>query len=281
VNVAVAFVVGMLAVRVVRNAGRDFLAAEFLLRQNYRGRAVPTGAGILLAVGLLVIEGGRALLGAFDVGNETGFTEARILVLVAVLGFALLGFIDDAAVRQTAQGFRGHLRAMSRGELTTGGLKLAGGGLLALALAAPTADGDLRRLLVDGALIALAANLANLFDRAPGRVIKVGVLAWLPLAIGAGTGVVGVALAPLMGAVVGLLPDDLGERLMLGDAGANAMGAALGVGAVLLLDPGGRDVTVAVLAVLNLAAEIVSFSRVIERVPPLRALDRMGRTRDA
>ncbi|HVM40960.1 MAG TPA: hypothetical protein VM618_09320, partial [Acidimicrobiia bacterium] len=165
--------------------------------------------------------------------------------------------------------------------LTTGGLKLAGGGLLALALAAPTADGDLRRLLVDGALIALAANLANLFDRAPGRVIKVGVLAWLPLAIGAGTGVVGVALAPLMGAVVGLLPDDLGERLMLGDAGANAMGAALGVGAVLLLDPGGRDVTVAVLAVLNLAAEIVSFSRVIERVPPLRALDRMGRTRDA
>jgi hypothetical protein len=33
---------------------------------------------------------------------------------------------------------------------------------------------------------------------------------------------------------------------------------------------------VAVLA-LNLASEKVSFSRVIERTPPLRALDRLGR----
>jgi UDP-N-acetylmuramyl pentapeptide phosphotransferase/UDP-N-acetylglucosamine-1-phosphate transferase len=73
------------------------------------------------------------------------------------------------------------------------------------------------------------------------------------------------------------LPDDLGERLMLGDAGSNAIGAVLGVGAVLTLGPWSRVALAAVLAALNLAAEMVSFSRVIDRVAPLRLLDRLGR----
>lgn len=278
-NIAVAFVVGFLAVRLVWVAGREFLAADALQRENYRGKLVPTGGGVLLAVGLIVIEGGRVLLGAFDVGNVEGLTEPRAFVLVAVLGFVLLGFIDDVALVQTAQGFRGHGRALLSGRLTTGGLKLAAGGLLSLVLAARVAAGDLDRLLVDAALIALAANLGNLFDRAPGRLIKVGMLVYLPLAAANGTNAVGVALAPLMGSVLGLFPDDLRERIMLGDAGANALGAALGVGAVLTMGPDGRNVTVIVLLGLNLLAEVFSFSRIIERVAPLRALDHLGRKR--
>lgn len=276
-NIAVAFVVGFLAVRFVRQAGREFLDAPLLQRENYRGRLVPTGGGVLLGIGLIIIEGGRVVLASFDVGNVEGLTQARGLVLVAVLGFALLGFIDDVALTQSAHGFRGHGRALLRGNLTTGGLKLAAGGLLSLVLASSVAAGDLDRLLLDGLLIALAANLANLFDRAPGRTIKVAVLAYVPLAAANGTNVIGVALAPLMGSVLGLFPDDLRERIMLGDAGANALGAALGVGAVLTLSAGDRNLAVIVLAVLNLAAEIFSFSRVIERVAPLRAFDRWGR----
>lgn len=276
-NVLVAFVVGFIVVRVVAVAGRDFLAADALQRRNYRDHLVPTGGGILLAVALVVIEGGRVILGGFDVGNETGLTQARALVLIAVLGFALLGFIDDVAVHQPAQGFRGHGRALLRGELTTGGLKLAAGGLLALVVVAPVAAGEIDRLALDGLLVALAANLGNLFDRAPGRVIKVSFLAWIPLAVASGTDAVGVAMAPLMGAVAGFFPDDLRERAMLGDAGANALGAALGVGAVLTLSPTGRTITVVVLAGLNLLAEAFSFSRFIARVPPLRAFDHWGR----
>jgi UDP-GlcNAc:undecaprenyl-phosphate GlcNAc-1-phosphate transferase len=94
----------------------------------------------------------------------------------------------------------------------------------------------------------------------------------------AGTAPEGAALTPVVGAAVGLLPDDLGERLMLGDAGANALGAVLGVGAVLTLGPWSRVVLAVVLAALNLAAEMVSFSRVIDRVGPLRLLDRLGRS---
>ncbi|MBA3303588.1 MAG: hypothetical protein H0U26_06935, partial [Acidimicrobiia bacterium] len=74
-----------------------------------------------------------------------------------------------------------------------------------------------------------------------------------------------------------LLGADLGERLMLGDTGANAIGAALGFGVVITTSLGTRVALAVVLLALNLASEVVSFSSVIERVAPLRALDRFGR----
>jgi len=58
-----------------------------------------------------------------------------------------------------------------------------------------------------------------------------------------------------------------------------AVGAALGLGALLTLGPGARLVVTAVLAGLNLAADLVSFSKVIRRTPALDRLDRLGRLR--
>ena len=92
-------------------------------------------------------------------------------------------------------------------------------------------------------------------------------------------GAAGVALAPVMGAALGLLPEDLGERLMLGDAGANALGAALGLAAVLALGPGTRLAVTAALLALNVAADLTSFSRLIRGTPALDRLDRLGRLR--
>jgi UDP-N-acetylmuramyl pentapeptide phosphotransferase/UDP-N-acetylglucosamine-1-phosphate transferase len=81
----------------------------------------------------------------------------------------------------------------------------------------------------------------------------------------------------LAGAVAALLLDDLRERLMLGDAGANPLGAALGLGVVLTTSATTRNVVLAVAVLLNVLGELVSFSRVIEAVPPLRAVDKLGR----
>src|SRR4029078_8164624 len=90
-------------------------------------------------------------------------------------------------------------------------------------------------------LIALAANLGNLLDRAPGRTIKAAAIAYVPLAFVLGEGAGGVAIAAVMGAAFGLFPDDARERLMLGDAGANVIGAVLGLGVVLGRGEGARD----------------------------------------
>jgi UDP-N-acetylmuramyl pentapeptide phosphotransferase/UDP-N-acetylglucosamine-1-phosphate transferase len=80
-----------------------------------------------------------------------------------------------------------------------------------------------------------------------------------------------------MGCVLALLLDDLHERVMLGDTGANAVGAALGIALVATCSPGARTVALAVVLAANVLSELVSFSRIIEAVPPLRALDRAGR----
>jgi UDP-N-acetylmuramyl pentapeptide phosphotransferase/UDP-N-acetylglucosamine-1-phosphate transferase len=137
-------------------------------------------------------------------------------------------------------------------------------------------DGRVVQLLADAALVALAANLGNLFDRAPGRTLKVTVVAFagLLLAVGLEPRLGGVATT--VGAGLALLVPDLRERVMLGDTGANALGAALGFGAVLTLDAGGRIGVLVVVLALNAASEVVSFSRVIDRVAPLRGIDRLG-----
>jgi UDP-GlcNAc:undecaprenyl-phosphate/decaprenyl-phosphate GlcNAc-1-phosphate transferase len=276
-SVVAALVVGYLAARLTWLATRPLFALPALARQNFRGRALPTAAGIVLPLAAVLVEGGRAVVATFGVGDGPA-VGARALLLVAAVGFGLLGLIDDLAGGiGPERGFRGHLGALAQGRVTTGALKLFGGGVLALLVVAPFVGESPLRLLADAALVALCANLGNLFDRAPGRTIKASVCAFLVLLVAAGRAGDVAATAVVVGAALGLFLDDLHERLMLGDAGANVLGAVLGLGVVAACGPGGRDVALVAVAGLNVAGELVSFSRVIDAFPPLRALDRAGR----
>jgi UDP-GlcNAc:undecaprenyl-phosphate GlcNAc-1-phosphate transferase len=281
VTVLLAFVVGVVTVQFLRIGAKNMLASPVLARTNWRGVSLPTSGGILIVVAVLVIEAGRAVLGAAGIGHDPGLTIQRSEVLFAVFGFGLLGLIDDLVGDSSSRGFKGHVRALLHGEITTGFLKLFGGAGIAVVLVATPGFKTGRGLLVDAVLIALAANLGNLLDRAPGRTIKAAMIAYVPLAFVLGGGALGIAIAPVMGAAFGLLGDDLRERLMLGDAGANVIGAVLGLGVVLGRGEVSRTTALIVLVIANVAAEIVSFSDVIERVPPLRFLDQLGRSREA
>jgi UDP-GlcNAc:undecaprenyl-phosphate/decaprenyl-phosphate GlcNAc-1-phosphate transferase len=275
-TVVLGLVVGAATVLLLRLGARGMLRAPALARPNYRGHMLPTGGGVLIVMSVLVIEAGRAILGAAGVGDDPGLTVQRSEVLFAVFAFGLLGLIDDVLGDGSARGFKGHVRALFHGEITTGFLKLFGGAGVAVVLVATPGFATGRRLIVDAVLIALAANLGNLLDRAPGRTIKAALIAYIPLAIVIGDGAVGIAIAPAMGAAFGLLPADLREDLMLGDAGANVIGAVLGLGVVLGRGEVTRGTALVLLIVANVAAEIVSFSDIIDRVPPLRWLDRLG-----
>jgi hypothetical protein len=102
----------------------------------------------------------------------------------ATIGFALIGLFDDLAGDTAVKGFAGHLGALRRGEVTSGLVKLVGGvlfGVLAV-------SGDVVDSLRGGLLVAATANLANLFDRAPGRVVKVSLLGGVVVAALGGLG---------------------------------------------------------------------------------------------
>jgi hypothetical protein len=170
----------------------------------------------------------------------------------AVAAVALVGVADDLW-SGPERGFRAHLAA----GRTTGMLKL---------LAIPAIGLAATRRLSGALLVGLAANALNQLDTRPGRALKVYLALGVPLR------------APTRLAVL-LLPYDLGERTMLGDAGSNALGALLGLSSVDRLTGRGRWLAIGALAGLTVLGETRSLGTLIERTPGLRELDRLGRPR--
>ncbi len=275
--VALAAFTGYLGARLLWLLLAPVFAHPSFQRLNYRDHVVPTGAGIVIALVLVFAEGVRLTAGAAGIGTRS-LTAPRGAVMIAALGFGLLGLLDDIAGTGTVRGLRGHIGALfESGRLTTGSLKLTGGAAVAAFAVSPLRHHSFGAFLTDAALVALAANLGNLFDRAPGRTIKAGAVAFAILAIFTVAPRSLVASAVAVGAALGLLLDDLHERLMLGDAGANVIGAAVGVGVVASTTLTTRIVILVILAGANLASEWVSFGRVIDAAAPLRGVDRWGR----
>ena len=163
---------------------------------------------------------------------------------------AAIGLADDLW-SGPERGFVAHLRAGS----TTGVLKLVGIPLYGLART---------RSLSGAILVGLAANVLNQLDTRPGRAIKTYVVAAAALD------------APLAAAVL-IAPYDLREMAMLGDAGANALGALLGLRSVSRFTGGRRWLAIGMLAVLTAFGERTSLGALIESTPGLRELDAWGR----
>src|SRR3984885_13568822 len=140
------------------------------------------------------------------------------------------------------------------GELSTGALKAVGS--LGLALLAMSwlglSDG---RWLLAAAVLVLATNAFNLLDLRPGRSTKAFVLLGLGLALGSGE------VRPLWGLGLFAAPAlvagfyDLRERAMLGDTGANLLGALAGLWLGLTLSRDGQLVALVLLAAITLYGE--------------------------
>ncbi|MFD5080953.1 hypothetical protein [Streptomyces sp. NPDC058371] len=182
-------------------------------RENYAGRTVELYAGPATALG--------AALAAGRAHRAAGF---------AVLAAGACGAYDDVAgAGDPRRGFRAHLGALRQGEVTSGAVKLFGISAAGLVAGALLKERALDKALA-GVVIAGTAHLVNLVDVRPGRA------AGAVLALGAPgllrNGTAGELSAGVMGAAAAVLPDDLGERAMIGDTGAHALGAALGAAVV-------------------------------------------------
>jgi UDP-GlcNAc:undecaprenyl-phosphate/decaprenyl-phosphate GlcNAc-1-phosphate transferase len=243
-------------------------------RTNHRGEPVTLLEGPALAAG--------AIAGLVVRGSVQPAAWRQALAMAAgAAGAAAFGAYDDLAGSGDRRGFRGHIGALRHGEITTGAVKLAGIGGTGI-LSSALAGGSPADVVINAGLVAGGANLLNLFDLRPGRAIKVALASGALIAAGgavrAGRSAApaGAAALPPVAAALALLPEDLGERAMLGDCGANALGAMLGAAAAGLP----RTARIALLAGiggLTAASEKVSFTKVIERRPALRWLDMLGR----
>jgi hypothetical protein len=236
--------------------------------RNYRGAEVPAVLGFVLAAG--------GLASAFAVA-ALDHVPAAGWIATAGAGLVLAAGLADDLTPAGPRGLRGHLAALAAGRVSSGIVKLfvvTGVAVVTVAVWPPR-SGPTR--VAGVVLIAAATNLWNGLDVRPGRAVKFSLLAapavlacpW-PLAPFAP----GVALAALL-----VLPWDAGERAMLGDAGANLLGLAVGMALYGALTDA-QVIAAAVLAVaLNALGETFTLSRAIDAVPPLRWYDRLGTPR--
>jgi len=179
------------------------------------------------------------------VGWKVGLAGGPAAAAISALGLA------DDLWSGPERGFLGHLRS----GRTTGVLKLLG---------IPAVGFLATRRLSGALLVGLGANAVNQLDTRPGRALKAYLVA------------AAVVDAPL-GIAVLLLPYDLREMAMLGDAGSNALGGLLGLNSVKRFAGRGRWVAIGALAGLTLLGERTSIGAWIERTPTVSWLDRLGR----
>lgn len=244
-------------------------------RQNFRGADVSLTGGPALVAGA-----------ATAVAIAPGVPRpVRTAAVTGALAVGSVGLLDDLAPSfdpagglgrfagpAGSKGLRGHVSALREGELTSGVVKIGVIGLAGLAGAALVSDNAVDAA-IGGAAVAGHANVVNLLDLRPGRANKTALL-HAPLVLRGPGRAVGAAA---LGAAAASLPDDLGERTMLGDCGANTLGALLGLAMVAHEGRTARLVHLGVVTGLTLISEKVSFTRVIEDTAVLRRLDGLGR----
>lgn len=234
-------------------------------RTNHRGETVT------------LLEGPIAVLGALaGVAASSSDSRLKAAALVAGSVSGAVGAYDDLAGATETKGFRGHLSALRRGEVTSGAVKILGVGAAGLVAAAllprrSKGFGAVTEIVADGALIAGTANLTNLLDLRPGRALKAVTALSAPVAVTGGPA------SAVIGAAVASAPSDLGERSMLGDCGANGLGAITGTALAASLPRPLKVLALGAVVALNLASEKVSFTKVIAETPALDKIDQWGR----
>ena len=238
-----------------------------LLVENHRGVPVPRVLGIALAVDALVWTIAYAIVAGTGTAGW-GSLGGLLLVFGA-------GVVDDLAPAGP-RGIRDHLRSAASGRPTTGLLKIVvilGSAILVVVLLPPR---PAYAAVAGVVLLAGCANVWNGLDVAPGRCLKAFLVPAVAFAAWGSIAEAPALVGLLIGAVL-VLPFDLRESAMLGDGGANMLGLAAGIGLFELLPDPWVVAAAAAAVVLNAAIETTSFSRVIDRTPPLRWVDALGR----
>ncbi len=243
------------------------------IRPNFRGEQIPLGIGIVVYAACAAIIAVGRLIGRIG-------TEGYIF-LFAAGAMALFGLIDDFLGSKQTSGLAGHFKKMVyQKKVTTGALKALVGGCLALVVSAELnlkPMGNFGILLLDALVIALSTNLINLLDLRPGRAGKGFMLAAFFIAAITADHEKLLYLAVFTGSLAALLPLDLNAKVMMGDAGSNTLGFALGFTAALSLNFNPKIIYLAILVGIHLLTERYSLTRIIEKNKVLNYIDLMGR----
>ena len=245
----------------------DFLKNGGLVMENYRERVIPYGYGLIFGINLIIILVLGALIETYNVKLST-----RLIILV--LTMTLIGIIDDTLGQKEFQGFKGHLYALFfEFRLTTGVLKMILSFIITFYLFFYW-HANLLSAIIATLIVLLAANFINLLDVRPGRALK-GFIVLLGLSFLFQSNIF--LLIPILIMVLFSLPVDLKAKGMMGDVGANVLGAVWGFLFIINASRLEQVLILCGLIIINLYSEICSLSQLIANNRVLNFLDHLGR----
>jgi UDP-N-acetylmuramyl pentapeptide phosphotransferase/UDP-N-acetylglucosamine-1-phosphate transferase len=224
-------------------------------RQNAYGAFIPVTYGVIPSIALMMI-----MLVAHP---------APLSACLLVLGFCVIGLLDDIYGSAAYRGIKGHLSALCQGTITTGLIKLVASPIMAMLFAVSEYGIQNWLAYVYIIMIAASSNAFNLLDLRPGRsqgfaiISLLGILTIFPAPI-----VIGAVLVLL----ITIIPDAR-AKVMMGDSGAIAIGAGIAL-VVIASSNITLTVTYTILVVgLNLVAEKYSLGTLIAQNVVLRKID--------
>jgi len=268
INLLWALAAGLLVEVIVLHFLMGMLERSGAVRANYLGVDIPVSAGMSFPITIIIVFILFALFSCY---------QPRYHVFIfGLTAISFLGFIDDMLGRRDTLGFKGHIGELLRGRMTTGGLKATGGFIIAFFIAFFSSHGMLS-ILLNTLLIALFTNLLNLFDLRPGRAVKAYLFFLLVILLSAHFQIDYLIYVPLLGAVLWYFRYDLKARVMMGDAGSNVLGLALGYYAMIALPLSMRIGMLVFLIAIHIYTEKYSITSTIEKVSFLKWLDNLGR----
>lgn len=239
-----------------------------LNRANFQGKQIPCGFGFAVIIAAVPAYITMLLIHGVDV--------RAVLFGFTLTAFGTLGLLDDIYGTREAGGFLGHFGLLKKGRVSTGLIKAIVGGLLGLVIGGFVGGFTLADTVINGLLITLSANMLNLLDLRPGRAVScywIGIL--VLLLVKHEESQIWVSLLPTFLPVAVITALDRSAKVMMGDAGSNALGALLGLS--IAYEAGLVSKIVIILLVLGIHAysEAYSISELIERHRALRRIDRL------
>jgi UDP-N-acetylmuramyl pentapeptide phosphotransferase/UDP-N-acetylglucosamine-1-phosphate transferase len=256
---------------------RGLINQAGFVKPNYREEQIPAVMGLIFVTLLPLITGVNML---FSVNSSYD----SMLFLFIIVGTGFMGLVDDRMGNHNSKGFKGHFLTLIKSKkLTSGGFKALFGSMIALifsiGVALTTKSFWLPwNILINFLLVSLATNMVNLFDLRPGRAGKIYLLAFLViLAFSKNLENYFGLFLPIVAILIYYMPFDLRAEVMMGDVGSNLLGASLGMMMAWMLSDISKIVVLVIMVILQLSAEKVSFTKIIERNSLLRFIDDIGR----
>lgn len=263
------FIISALSTLIVAPYIYSMLLKGNCVATNYKEEKIPIGMGLIFILVQFVV----VLISSFYI-NVDNSSILSYISIVSLIG--LIGIIDDLIGESTVKGFKGHIKSLFQGKLTTGGLKALVGFLSSIIFSLLISSNYID-MLINIFLIPLFINLINLFDLRPGRAGKAFLTLSIVLLITASISKYNFIIYSAIGIVIVYMKYDLKAKSMLGDIGSNSLGATLGMYCVLTNDISIKVIYLIVLILLHIIAEFYSFSKIIDKYKILKYLDNLGR----